>query len=269
MTRHTRRTIRSLVLCLTLIGIAVPPIHSQNAVGDRRNPRGGGTRSAVRAMNGMIATSHPLASAAGLRVLQNGGNAIDAAIAAAAVLCVVEPMMVSPGGDLFALIWDAKRREIKALNASGRAPRALSIDELSRRGLTRMPGDGIHTVTVPGAVDGWATLSSRYGTKKLSELLQPAIEYAERGFPVTEVIGRDWADESSQHAKNADFASTYLPQGRPPAIGEIFVLSRGTGAENRRFCAQTGRSALPRRLRRADLELDRSDQHHLSRLHRL
>src|SRR5262245_61532594 len=105
-------------------------------------------------MNGMVATSQPLASAAGLRILQQGGNAIDAAVAAAAVLCVVEPMMVSSGGDLFAMVWAARKKELKALNASGRAPEALSIDELKRRGLTKMPLDGISTVTVPRAVDG-------------------------------------------------------------------------------------------------------------------
>jgi gamma-glutamyltranspeptidase/glutathione hydrolase len=197
-------------------------VNSQNAIGDRPNPRGGGTRSVVRAMNGMIATSQPLASAAGLRILQQGGNAIDAAVAAAAVLCVVEPMMVSPGGDLFAMVWDAKRKELKALNASGRAPRALSIDELKRRGFTRMPQSGIHTVTVPGAVDGWAKLLERYGTMTLAQLLQPAIEYAERGFPVTEVIGQDW-EVALQHKHNADFAATYLPAGKPPTIGEIFT----------------------------------------------
>lgn len=212
----------TLMLTTILLSSSVVSTNSQNAVGDRPNPRGGGTRSAVRAMNGMIATSQPLASAAGLRVLQQGGNAIDAAIAAAAVLCVVEPMMVSPGGDLFAMIWDAKRKELKALNASGRAPHALSIDELKKRGFTSMPLFGIHPVTVPGAVDGWATLAQRYGTMPLAQLLQPAIEYAERGFPVTEVISQQWQD-GMQHAKNPDFAATFLPHGRPPAVGEIFT----------------------------------------------
>lgn len=244
LTRTASRTILCIFLCAALITVAALPILSQNAVGDRRNARGGGTRSAVRAMNGMIATSHPLASAAGLRVLERGGNAVDAAITAAAVLCIVEPMMVSPGGDLFALIWDAKRREIKALNASGRAPRALFIDELKRRGMTRMPGDGIHAVTVPGAVDGWAMLAARYGTMKLADLLQPAIEYAERGFPVTEVIGRDWADEAPQHAKNAEFAATYLPKGRPPAVGEIFV--NPNLGRTLRVIAESGRDAFYR-----------------------
>src|SRR5204862_6925176 len=104
---------------------SVIPVNSQNSIGDKPAKGGGRTRSAVRGMNGMVATSQPLASAAGLRVLQQGGNAIDAAVAAAAVLCVVEPMMVSPGGDLFALVWNAKSKELKELNASGRSPKAL------------------------------------------------------------------------------------------------------------------------------------------------
>jgi gamma-glutamyltranspeptidase/glutathione hydrolase len=216
-----RKTTTCLLMTLLLSSSAFP-LAPQNAVGDRPNPRGGGTRSVVRALNGMIATSQPLASAAGLRVLQQGGNAIDAAIAAAAVLCVVEPMMVSPGGDLFAIVWDARRKELKALNASGRAPRALSIDELKKRGFTSTPQTGIHAVTVPGAVDGWAQLNERYGTLPLAQLLQPAIEYAERGFPVTEVIGQQW-QEGIEHAKNTDFAATFLRHGKAPAIGEIFT----------------------------------------------
>lgn len=210
-----------LIMALTLTSLPLSTA-SQNALGDRINPRKGGGRSVVRAMNGMVATSQPLASAAGLRILQQGGNAIDAAIAAAAVLCVVEPMMVSPGGDLFALLWDAKKKELKALNASGRAPKALSIDELKKRGITKKPEFGIHTVTVPGAVDGWATLLKSHGTMTLAQVLQPAIEYAERGFPVTEIIGTDW-NEGVQHKGNADFAATFLPNGKPPAVGEIFT----------------------------------------------
>ncbi|MBL8204841.1 MAG: gamma-glutamyltransferase [Blastocatellia bacterium] len=210
-----------LIMALTLTSLPLSTA-SQNALGDRINLRKGGGRSVVRAMNGMVATSQPLASAAGLRILQQGGNAIDAAIAAAAVLCVVEPMMVSPGGDLFALIWDAKKKELKALNASGRAPKALSIDELKKRGITKKPEFGIHTVTVPGAVDGWATLLKSHGTMTLAQVLQPAIEYAERGFPVTEIIATDWR-EGEQHKANADFAATFLRDGKAYTTGEIFT----------------------------------------------
>jgi gamma-glutamyltranspeptidase/glutathione hydrolase len=210
--------------------------NSQNQIGDKPAPGGGKTRSAVRAMNGMIATSQPLASAAGLRVLQQGGNAVDAAVAAAAVLCVVEPMMLSPGGDMFAIVWDAKKKELKALNASGRAPQAASIDELKKRGVDQMPTTGIHTVTVPGAVDGWAKLIERYGTMQLAQVLQPAIEYAERGFPVTDVIAADWQVGLS-HKDHPDFAATFLPNGRPPAPGEIFT-NKNLAATLRKIVAQ-------------------------------
>jgi gamma-glutamyltranspeptidase/glutathione hydrolase len=212
----------SYILAMSMIIATVLPVESQHPVGDKPSQSGGKTRSAVRAMNGMIATSQPLASAAGLRILQQGGNAIDAAVAAVAVLCVVEPMMVSPGGDLFAIVWDAKKRELKALNASGRAPQAASIDEMKKRGFTSTPPNGIHAVTVPGAVDGWTKLLERYGTMKLSQVLQPAIDYAERGFPVTDVISAEW-QAGVPHRGNADFAATFLPNGKPPAPGEIFT----------------------------------------------
>lgn len=216
------RKVASALLVTMLITSSALTVPSQNAVGDRINARKGGTRSVVRALNGMVATSQPLASAAGIRILQQGGNAIDAAIAAAAVLCVVEPMMVSPGGDLFALIWDAKKKDLKALNASGRSPKALSIDALKQRGITRLPQHGIHTVTVPGAVDGWATLLKSHGTMTLAQVLQPAIEYAERGFPVTEIIATDWL-EGEQHKGNPDFAATFLRNGKAFTTGEIFT----------------------------------------------
>ena len=214
--------LKAIAFVLAIVFASVMTVNSQNSIGDKPAKGGGRTRSAVRAMNGMVATSQPLASAAGLRILQQGGNAVDAAVAAAAVLCVVEPMMVSPGGDLFALVWDAKKKELKALNASGRSPKAASIDELKKRGFTKTPQTGIHTVTVPGAVDGWAKLLERYGTMKLAQVLQPAIEYAERGFPVTDVIAGDW-DNALQHKANADFAATFLPNGKPLQPGEIFI----------------------------------------------
>jgi gamma-glutamyltranspeptidase/glutathione hydrolase len=218
---HFKQTIPFQLVMSIVISSAIS-VDSQHPIGDKPSRSGGKTRSAVRAMNGMIATSQPLASAAGLRVLQQGGNAIDAAVAAVATLCVVEPMMVSPGGDLFAIVWDAKKKELKALNASGRAPQSIGIDELKKRGLTAMPQSGIHAVTIPGAVDGWAKLLERYGTMKLAQVLQPALEYAERGFPVTDVIAAEW-ESGIQHRGNADFAATFLPNGKPPAPGEIFT----------------------------------------------
>lgn len=212
--------IASLLVAIMLLTSLPGQTQSPNSVGDRLHR--GGARSVARAMNGMVATSQTLASAVGLRILQQGGNAVDAAIAAAATLCVIEPMMVSPGGDLFALIWDAKRKELKALNASGRAPKALTIDELKKRGFSSIPPDGIHTVTVPGAVDGWATLLKSHGTMTLAQVLAPAIEYAERGFPITEIIGTEW-QAAWPHKGNADFAATFLPDGKVPAIGDVFM----------------------------------------------
>ncbi len=209
------------IFVISMILSSILPVASQQPVGDKPSASGGRTRSAVRAMNGMIATSQPLASAAGLRVLQQGGNAIDAAVTAAAVLCVVEPMMVSPGGDLFALVWNAKKKELKALNASGRAPLAASIDDLKKRGFDSMPQTGVHAVTIPGAVDGWAKLLERYGTMKLAQVLQPAIEYAERGYPVTDVIAHDW-QEGMNHKGEPDFAKTFLPGGKALLAGELF-----------------------------------------------
>lgn len=173
-------------------------------------------------MNGMIATSQPLASSAGFRILQQGGNAVDAAVAAAAVLCVVEPMMVSPGGDLFAMVWDAKKKELKALNSSGRSPKGISIAALRAKGLNQMPQSGIHAVTIPGAVEGWSQLLKRNGTMTLAQVLAPAIDIAETGFPVTEVIGNDWNKTGTPLINSPDFARTYLPGGRAPAIGEVF-----------------------------------------------
>jgi gamma-glutamyltranspeptidase / glutathione hydrolase len=210
-----------IVLVIMLIS-SVIPVNSQQPIGDKPSKEGGRTRSAVRAFNGMVSTSQPLASAAGVRILQQGGNAIDAAVAAAAMLTVVEPMMVAAGGDLFALVWDAKKKELKGLNASGRAPQAASIEEYKKRGMNEIPKNGIFTVTVPGAVDGWARLLERYGTMKLAQVLAPAIEYAERGFPVTDVIAADW-QSGLNYKGNPDFAANYLPNGKAPAAGEIFV----------------------------------------------
>jgi gamma-glutamyltranspeptidase / glutathione hydrolase len=156
--------------------------------GDRpaANPRS--TRSVVLARNGIIATSQPLASAAGLRVLQQGGNAIDAAVTAAAVLSVVEPTMNGVGGDLFAIVYDAKTKTVRGLNASGRAPAAATPDEFRRRKLDEIPYRGVLSVSVPGMVDGWHELLSKHGTIPLARAVEPAIGYAREGFAVSEII---------------------------------------------------------------------------------
>jgi gamma-glutamyltranspeptidase/glutathione hydrolase len=189
---------------------------------DRPAPDAKLGRSPVLATRGMVATSQPLAAVAGLRVLQEGGNAIDAAIATAAVLNVVEPMMAGIGGDLFALVYDADSQKLYGLNATGRAGALASAQKLRERGLERIPYDDILSVTVPGALDGWEMLQSRFGSRPLAELLEPAIFYAESGFPVSEIIATDWELSVPKLKRHPDSASTYLVDGRAPRHGEIF-----------------------------------------------
>src|SRR5256885_13556939 len=150
-------------------------------------------RSRVATKYGIVAASQPLAARAGVQVLERGGNAVDAAIAANAVMGVVEPQSNGIGGDLFAIVYDAKAGTLHGLNASGWAPDGLTPALLKSRGITEMPRGGIHTVTVPGAVAGWEALRVRLGTVPMSELLAAAIRYAEEGFPVSDVIAAHWS----------------------------------------------------------------------------
>jgi gamma-glutamyltranspeptidase/glutathione hydrolase len=180
-------------------------------------------RSDVYAPRGAIATSHPLASAAGLAVLQNGGNAIDAAVTAAAVLTVVEPYMTGIGGDLFAMIWSARDRTLTGLNASGRSGSLMTRDALLEAGMDRVPLRGGAPVTVPGALSGWAALLERYGTLTLAQALEPAIRIADEGFPVTPIIARDWAAETDALKQDPGARATFLLDGeRAPREGEWF-----------------------------------------------
>jgi gamma-glutamyltranspeptidase/glutathione hydrolase len=196
------------------------------APGDRpaANPRS--TRSVVFARNGIIATSQPLASAAGLRVLQQGGNAIDAAITAAAVLAVVEPTMNGVGGDLFAIVYDAKTKTLHGLNASGRAAAAATPEEYRRRGFDAIPYRGELSVSVPGVVDGWNELLTKYGTIKLDRALEPAIGYARDGWAVPEIIATQWKDAEPILAKDPAATATFLPGGHAPAAGDVFKNPR-------------------------------------------
>lgn len=178
----------------------------------------------VISTNGIVAASQPLAAQAGARVLGLGGSAVDAAIATNAVLSVTEPMMCGPGGDLFVLYWDAKARKYVGLNASGPAPKKLSIDYLEKEAhLYAMPGRGIHTVTVPGAVDGWSKMHKRYGKLAWAELFRDAIRYSSQGFPVTETIQWQWNDSTYQQPLTAGDDShgrdVFLPA---PALGQVF-----------------------------------------------
>ncbi len=180
-------------------------------------------RSVVQADRGMVATSQPLAAQAGLRVLQEGGNAVDAAVATAAVLNVVEPMSTGVGGDAFALVYLAKEGTVRALNASGRAPAAATPERMAalcREG--RIPNLGALAVTVPGTVHGWETILKAHGTLSLAEALAPAIRYARAGFPVSEIIGQSWAQASAKLRQDEGAAATYLIDGKAPRIGHIF-----------------------------------------------
>jgi gamma-glutamyltranspeptidase/glutathione hydrolase len=179
-------------------------------------------RSMVITRYGIVATSHVQASVAGAQILERGGSAVDAAIAANAVLGVTEPMMNGMGGDLFAIYWDAKTGKLYGLNASGWAPQGLTVEHLKAKGVSSMPHEGIDSVTVPGAVAGWNALHERFGRMTWKELFQPAIFYAENGYPVPEIIAAYWDDAAGLIGKDPEGRRLYLPNGKPPAVGQIF-----------------------------------------------
>jgi gamma-glutamyltranspeptidase/glutathione hydrolase len=179
-------------------------------------------RSMVISQFGIVAAEQPLAARAGTAVLEKGGNAVDAAVAANAVMGLVAPMMNGIGGDLFAIVYDAKAGKIYGLNASGWAPKALTPEFLRGKGQRWMPGSGIHSVTVPGAVAGWDALLSRFGKKAFADVLAPAIAAAKAGFPVTELFSRDWTLTADHVSRSPEAARVFLPAGRAPAVGEIF-----------------------------------------------
>lgn len=205
-------------------------------------------RTCVYARNGMVATSQPLAAQAGLEVLRRGGNAIDAAIATAAALTVVEPTSNGIGSDAFALVWAGGK--LHGLNSSGPAPMAISIDALARAGVTQMPKFGFTPVTVPGAPGAWAELSARFGRQPLTEVLAPAVQYAEQGYPLSPTLGTFWkraADNYKQALSGPEFQhwfDTFTPGGDAPAIGEIW---RSPGHANTlRLIAETKGEAFYR-----------------------
>lgn len=179
-------------------------------------------RSMVITRYGIVASEHPFASQAGADILAHGGNAIDAAIAANAVMGVVGPMANGMGGDLFAIVYEAKSGKLYGLNASGWSPAGLSPEFLRARGFTNMPQVGIHSVTVPGAVDGWDKLNRRFGKKRLSTLLAPAIRYAEEGFPVSEIFSSYWVASERKLRRDTNAARTFLIGERAPRPGQIF-----------------------------------------------
>jgi gamma-glutamyltranspeptidase / glutathione hydrolase len=235
-----RRTI--VIIAIAIMLCMTGGNNSLSKQNDSRGLRPKAGRSVVRAQHGMVASSQPLASQVGIDVLKRGGNAVDAAIAMAATLNVTEPMMTGIGGDAFALVYWSKTRELKGLNASGRAPRALTRDYFAKKGIKSVPSAGMESITVPGAFDGWVTLLEKYGTMKLADLLAPAIAYAEHGFPVMEKTAEDWQAEVETLKKTPDASSNYLIGGRAPLAGEIF--RQPYLARTLRILANGGRDAF-------------------------
>jgi len=215
-----RRTLSRLVAVVLAVAME----------GSYAGPRPSGslvpTRSEVIATHGMAATSHPLVSQVALDILKRGGTAVDAAIAANATLGLMEPTGNGVGGDLFAIVWDAKTQKLYGLNASGRSPRSLTLaklrEELRKLNATKIPPRGPLPVSVPGAVDGWFELHGKFGKLPMKELLEPAIRYAREGFPVTEVIAEGWAANARLLKQYPNYAETFMPNGRAPRKGEVF-----------------------------------------------
>ena len=196
-------------LCLAFVSGAAAQDRSQS-------------RSMIISKGGVVASESVLASQVGTSILEKGGNAIDAAVATNAMMGLIAPMNDGVGGDLFAIIYDAKSKKLYGMNASGWSPRDLTADYLAGKGMKEMPQRGIHSVTVPGAVDGWDKMLKRFGTKGFAELLAPAIQYSEEGFGVGEIISVMWRDSEKTLSADAATAKTYLPNGRAPRVGEFF-----------------------------------------------
>jgi len=209
--------INKTILLILLFTISLPAMGQ-----DRITGKTFATRSEVIAQYGIAATSQPLATQVALDILKKGGTAIDAAIAANALLGLVEPTGNGMGGDLFAIVWDADKKELTALNASGRSPKSLSLDYFHKNNMTKIPSHGPLPVSVPGCVDGWFELHEKYGKLPMSDILQPAIDYAENGFPVTELIAYYLGRSVPFLSKYEGFAEVFAPNGKAPIKGEIF-----------------------------------------------
>jgi gamma-glutamyltranspeptidase/glutathione hydrolase len=232
---RTIMTIRSLApAALLVVALAVLLSGQQPA----EKPTIVAGRSKVATKYGIVAASQPLAAQAGVQMLERGGNAVDAAIAANAVMALVEPHYNGIGGDLFAIYYEARTGKLYGLNAGGWAPAGLTPEFLKAKGIVRMPGGGIHSVTVPGAVAGWDAMRARFGKLPMADLLAPAIFYADDGFPVTDVIADHWAGGAARLAADPLAAGTFLPNGRAPRAGEVFRNTRLAGTL--RLIAQKG-----------------------------
>ena len=209
----TRLTLSLLILTLVL---------GNTMAQDRVTGLNFATRSEVIAKHGMVATSQPLATQVALDILKQGGSAVDAAIAANAMLGLVEPTGCGIGGDLFAIVWDAKTQQLYGLNASGRSPKSLTLEYFKEQGITHIPALGPLPVSVPGCVDGWFELHNRFGSIKMETILAPAISYAREGFPVTELIAYYMRSSSYRLSQYENFKETYMPNGKTPEKGELF-----------------------------------------------
>jgi len=206
------------LLALTALSLFTVVSYAQ----DRVTGHNFATRSEVIAAHGMAATSQPLATQVALEVLKEGGNAVDAAIAANAMLGLVEPTGCGVGGDLFAIVWDAESQQLHGLNASGRSPRSLTLDYFKENGYERIPAIGPLPVSVPGCVDGWFELHDRFGSLEMASILEPAIRYAHEGFPVSELIAYYMERNARYLERFPGFSETFMPGGETPAKGEIF-----------------------------------------------
>ncbi|HET9791883.1 MAG TPA: gamma-glutamyltransferase [Candidatus Angelobacter sp.] len=218
-----------LLLVFTLVTMTIDAYPQDRSYG----------RSMVITDRGIVATSHYLASQAGAQILARGGSAMDAAIAANALLGVTEPMMNGIGGDLFLIYWDSKSGKLYGLNASGWAPQKLTPAYLNREGFHAMPHQGIHSVTVPGTVDGWSKAHQRFGKLPWKDLFAPAIYYADHGYDVPEIIHHYWADSLELLQQNPEATRVFLPGGKAPQLGEHF--SNPDLAKTLRLIAQQGR----------------------------
>lgn len=230
----------------TIVLIAAIVVSLNLQAQDRITGKSFATRSEVLGQNGMVATSHPLATQIGLDILKSGGNAIDAAIAANAALGLMEPTGCGIGGDLFAIVWDSKTQKLYGLNASGRSPKSLTLEYFEEKGITKIPSLGPLPVSVPGAVDGWFELHKKFGSKPMTEILEPAIDYAEKGFPLTELIAW-YLQRSVPYYKDQGYPNiedTYINQnnGKLPNEGEIY--KNPYLANTYKLIAQDGRDAF-------------------------
>src|SRR5215467_4128808 len=230
------RPVRIFRGCMLLY--AASAMLAVNASGQDRSQ----TRSMVISRNGIVAAESPLAAQAGVRILEQGGNAVDAAIATNAMMGVVEPMMNGIGGDLFAIVYDAKANKLYGLNASGWAPKGLTIEYLQKQGLRSMAQQGVNSITVPGAVDGWQKLADKFGRKKLAEDLAAALRTARDGFPIPEWTAAYWATEVDKLRADENATKVFLPNDRAPRVGEVF--KNADLARSLEQIAQHGRDAF-------------------------